>query len=335
MLLEKLTSACGLPGFEDEVRDIIKSELDGVADTLHTDRMGNLIAVKNSHLRGSHIALNAHMDEVGLCVKYINNDGTIRFTSWGIDQLLFPSMRVLVGSKKIIGVIGARPIHLQKEDERKKAFDIENLYIDIGCCKKEECEKIVSLGDFVAYDSKYTQFGESRIKAKALDNRVGCAALIELFRTPSPYKLTGIFSVQKEVGMRGSAVASQGLNADLMINIGGTICADIEGVPENEHVTTLGEGPALSLMDKTSIYLRKYLNEVVSVAEKNNIPFQYRRTGLGGTDAGNYHTSGTGTPCIGIAVPCRYIHSPISVIDKKDYDNLIRLISCFMNEGSF
>ena len=123
---------------------------------------------------------------------------------------------------------------------------------------------------------------------------------------------------------------AKSLKADLVINIEGTVGADMEGIPEEQHVTTQGAGPCLSLMDNSSVYLRKYRDEIVKVAEDNNIPYQYRRTGMGGTDAGNYHILGGGTPCIGIAVPCRYIHSPVSVMDKNDYNNLVKLIACYI-----
>ncbi|MCL2840598.1 MAG: M42 family metallopeptidase [Defluviitaleaceae bacterium] len=330
MLLEKLTSACGLPGFEDEVRDIIKAELEGIVDSIKVDRIGNLIVTKNSQASGTHIALSAHMDEVGLCVKSINADGTIKFVSWGVDQRLLPSMRLLVGEKKIPGVIGTKPIHLQSEADRGSVYDINSMFIDIGCNKKEETEKHVSLGDFIAFESKFTEFGESKIKAKALDDRVGCAAIIEILKMDLPYKMTGIFCVQEEVGLRGSAVAAKGLHADLVINFEGTICADTEGVPVHEHVTTSGAGPCLSLMDRSSIYNKKYIESIVAVAEKNKIPYQYRRTAMGGTDAGSYHTAGAGIPCIGIAVPCRYIHSPVSVMDKNDYENLVKLVAQYL-----
>ena len=333
MLLKRLTDACGLPGFEDEVRNIIKDEL--VADSIRIDRMGNLISVKNETAKGPHIAISAHMDEVGLCVKHIEKNGGIKFASWGVDQRLLPSLRVLVGKNKIPGVIGTKPIHLQKDAERKTVIEMDKLYIDIGCESKEECEKLVSLGDFVAFESEFVQFGENKIKAKALDDRVGCAAIIELMKLDLPCKITGIFCTQEEIGLRGSAVAAKGLNADLVINIEGTICADTEGVPVHSHVTTLGAGPALSLMDLRSIYSRKYLDGIIHIAEAHNIPYQYRRTGMGGTDAFNYHMANAGTPCIGISVPCRYIHSPVSVMDKNDYENLVKLIGCYLTEGTY
>ena len=332
LLLKKLTDACGLPGFEDEVREIIKEEVKDYVDSVKVDRMGNLIVTKNSNASGPHIALSAHMDEVGLCVRHINADGSLRFASWGVDQRLLPSMHVLVGSKKIPGVIGTKPIHLQTEADRSSVIDISNMAIDIGCDKKDEAEKLVNVGDFVAFSSEFVEFGDSSIKAKALDDRVGCAAIIEVLKMNLPCKLTAIFCTQEEVGLRGSAVAAKSLKADLVINLEGTIGADMEGIPEHEHVTTQGAGPSLSLMDRTSIYGRKIVDSIVKTAEKNNIPFQYRRTGMGGTDAANYHKSNGGTPVIGLAVPCRYIHSPVSVMNKNDYENLIKLIATYINE---
>ena len=333
MLIEKLTSACGLPGFEDEVREIIMAELEGVAE-MHVDNIGNLIAVKNPAAPGPHFALSAHMDEVGLCIRGIDKEGYLKFVSWGVDQRILPSMRVLVGNGKIPGVVGCKPIHLQKDGEQNKAYEIDAMYIDIGCDKKEEAEKLVGIGDFAAFDSAYTEFGENRIKAKALDDRVGCAAIIEILKTDLPFKVTGVFCVQEEIGLRGSAVASKSLQADIVINIEGTICADTEGVEKHLHITTQGAGPCISLMDRTSLYQKKYIESVVSVAEKNGIPYQYRRITTGGTDSGNFHTGRTGIPCIGISVPCRYIHSPVSVMHRHDYENLVKLIVCFIKEGS-
>ncbi|MCL1993724.1 MAG: M42 family peptidase [Spirochaetes bacterium] len=330
MLLKKLTAACGLPGFEDEVREIIKAELAGHVDELKTDRMGNLIAVKNAKAKGRHIALSAHMDEVGLCVKHIEKDGSIKFATWGVDPRILPSALVFVGKDKIPGVIGIKPIHLEKSAD--KAPEVDSLYIDIGLDKKEEVEKLVNLGDFVAFEAGYVEFGDHKVKAKALDDRVGCAAIIETLKSGVKHRLTGIFCTQEEVGLRGSAVAANNLSADLVLNLEGTICADIEGVDEQHRVTTLGAGPCLSLADSTSVYQTKYIEEIIAVAEKSGIPWQFRRSGMGGTDSGRYHTAKTGTPCIGLSVPCRYIHSPVSAMDKRDFENLKKLVLAYLND---
>ncbi|MCL2227915.1 MAG: M42 family metallopeptidase [Oscillospiraceae bacterium] len=334
MLLEKLTTACGLPGFEDEVRDIIKAELEGHVDSLKVDRIGNLVAYKKGKKNSPHVALSAHMDEVGLCVTGIEKDGTLKFESWGVDGRLLPSMHVAVGNEKLPGVVGCKPIHLQKDSERKSVYELDAMYIDIGCDSKEETEKLVNKGDFVAFVSEFTEFGDNQVKAKALDDRVGCAAIIELLKSDLPYSVTGIFCVQEEVGLRGSAMLSKSLEADLVINIEGTICADMEGVDEDKQVTNLGAGPCLSLLDMASVYQKKYLEAIVKVAEDEKIPYQYRKSGMGATDAGKYHTGGTGIPCIGIAVPCRYIHSPVSVMHKCDFENLIKLVKAFIINGA-
>ena len=330
MLIKKLTGACGLPGYEKEVREIIKAELEGHVDEIFTDRLGNLIAVKNKDAGGRHIALDAHMDEVGLCVKAADKDGYLKFDTWGVDARVLYSKSVLVGKEKIPGVIGAAPIHLLPPDQRTAAVPVDKLYIDIGCKSKEEAEKYVAPGDFAAFKSEYTEFGEHKIKAKALDDRAGCTAIIEILKSGVKSKLTAVFSAQEEVGTRGAAAAANRIDADLVIVIEGTVCADTED-DEEKRVTVQGRGPAISLVDRTSVYLRKYIDSLTECAEKNGIPYQYRRAGAGGTDAGRYHTAKGGTPCVGVAVPCRYIHSPVSVMDKRDYENLIKLLKIYID----
>jgi endoglucanase len=296
--------------------------------------MGNLIVHKKGKKKGPHIAISAHMDEVGLCITSIEKDGTLKFASWGVDGRLLPSMHVLVGKDKLPGVIGNKPIHLQKAAERRTVYAMSAMYVDFGCETKEEAEKFVSIGDFIAFNSEFTRFGDNQIKAKALDDRVGCTAAIELLKMDLPFTLTGIFCVQEEVGIRGSAMLAKTLDVDLLINIEGTICADMDGIDEDKQVTQLGAGPCLSLLDRTSVYLKKYVDAIAKVGKDENIPFQYRRSGMGGTDAGSYHTGGAGTPCIGIAVPCRYIHSPVSVMNINDLENLIKLVKAFILNGA-
>ncbi len=330
MLIKKLTDTFGLPGFENEIRNVIKEEIKDYVDKMYVDKMGNLIAIKNENAKGKHIALGAHMDEVGLVVKGIDKDGYIKIDSWGADPRILVAKTVKIGKNKIPGVIGSRPIHLVKQADRKKAIKLDELYIDIGLSSKEETEKLVSLGDFIGFDSEFTEFGEHKIKAKALDDRVGCAIIIEMLKSDIPYKITAAFSVQEEVGLRGSFASANKVFADVILNLEGTVCSDTAGVKEHLHVTTQGEGPALSLSDRTSVYLKKYVNSIVKVAEKNNIKYQFRRTGMGGTDAANFHGSHGGTPVIGISVPCRYIHSPVSIMDKRDYEAMKLLVEKYI-----
>ena len=332
MLIKKLTDACGLPGHEKEVREIIKAELEGHVDSMITDRLGNLIAVKNQNAPGRHVALSAHMDEVGLCIKSIDKDGYLGFDSWGVDARVLYTKPVLVGKDKIPGVIGAAPIHLLPPDQRSKPAPVDKLYIDIGAKNKEDAERYVSLGDFAAFDSEYVEFGEHKIKAKALDDRVGCAAIIEALRSGVKHKVTGVFTTQEEVGLRGAAAAANRVDAGLVINIEGTVCADTAGDDER-HISEQGQGPVISIADRTSYYLREYVDSIIKTAEENGIPYQIKKGAVGGTDAGRFHTAKGGTPCIGLAAPCRYIHSPVSVIDRRDYDNLVKLVICHINQG--
>ena len=329
MLLRRLTDANGLPGFECEVREIIKEEIKHHVDEMYTDRMGNLIAVKNKDKEGRHIAIAAHMDEVGLCVTNIDKDGYLRFVSWGVDARILPSKIVKIGKDKITGVIGTKAIHLQAPGERANATEVDKLYIDIGAESKEEAERLVEIGEFVSFDSEYTEFG-NKIKAKALDDRVGCLAMIEALKSDYPYKLTACFNVQEEVGIRGSAISAYQIHADLVLNLEGTVTADTMGVLEHQTVNIQGDGPSVSLIDGGSIYLRKYIDALVEVADKNAIPYQFRRTNMDGTDAANYHVAHGGTPVIGLAVPCRYIHSPVSIVDKRDLENFVKLVQKFI-----
>jgi len=332
MLIKKLTDALGLPGYEKEIRDVIKSELEGYVDSLATDRLGNLIAVKNGGAPGRHIALCAHMDEVGLCINAIDKDGYLKFDTWGVDARVLYSKPVLVGKDKIPGVIGAAPIHLLPPERRTEAVPADRLYIDIGAKNKEDAEKYVKLGDFASFASEYVEFGEYKIKAKALDDRVGCAAIIEALKSDCKNKVTGIFTTQEEVGLRGAAVAANRVDADLVIVIEGTVCADTAGEDER-RVTTQGLGPVVSFADRTSLYPKKYVESMIQCAKAGGIPYQVKRGAVGGTDAGRFHTAKGGTPCIGLAAPCRYIHSPVSVIDRRDYENLVKLTIQYIAAG--
>ena len=353
MLIKKLTDACGLPGFEKEVRDIIKAELEGHVDSMTTDRLGNLIVVKNANnnevgvanagaagaantkgaagARGRHIVLCAHMDEVGLCIRSIDKDGYLSFASWGVDARVLYTKSVLVGKDRIPGVIGAAPIHLLPPEQRSVPVPVEKLYIDIGARSKEDAESCVSPGDYAAFAGDYVEFGDNKIKAKALDDRIGCAAIIEVLKSGVKNKVTAIFSAQEETGLRGAAAAANRVCADFAIVIEGTVCADTVGEDERQ-VTVQGHGPVISVMDRTTIYLKKHVDSVIAVAKARNIPYQFRRTGAGGTDAGSIHIAKGGTPCVGISAPCRYIHSPVSVVDKRDYENLVKLLKAYLEE---
>ncbi|GAB6087856.1 M42 family metallopeptidase [Alkaliphilus crotonatoxidans] len=335
MLLEKLTNAIGISGNEKEVREIILEEIKDYVDEIKIDRMGNIIALKKGINESKNVAIAAHMDEVGLMVKGIDSSGLIRFTTiGGIDARILVSKHVLIGKDKIPGVIGAKAIHLQKPDERNKALSIDNLYIDLGCRDQGETEKYVAIGDYIAFDSTYREFGKNRVKAKALDDRVGCYLLIELLKHKQPINLTAVFTVQEEIGLRGAEVAANQIDVDLAIVIEGTTCSDVPEVEPHLQVTELDRGPAISIMDRTSIYHRKWLDAMIETATENQIPWQYRKTAFGGNDAGKFHQAKAGTPCVSVAVPCRYIHSPVSVLSKGDVNYTKQLLIKYIEKLS-
>lgn len=331
MLLKILTESSGLSGNEKEVRDIILSEIKDYCTTVKIDRIGNIIAYKEGKPNSKKIMVTAHMDEVGLMVKDIDSSGLIKFIPvGGIDKRILVSKTVLIGKYKIPGVIGAKPIHLQKRNEWSNALNISDLYIDIGAKSKEDAEKYVNIGDYVAFDSKYTEFGDNLVKAKALDNRVGCAILIDLIKNIKDISFYGVFTVMEEVGLVGAGPAAYEVNPDISIILEGTLCYDIPKLDSHMIPTYIGGGPAISLIDRTTVYNRKLRDRVVQVAKKNDIPYQFRKTAMGGNDSGRIHTSRDGSITTTISVPCRNIHSPVSVMSLEDYNNTSKLVKALL-----
>lgn len=324
-LLKEYTSAFGVSGCEKEIRNIIKADVDGLGET-KIDKLGNLILHKRGE--GKKVMLAAHMDEVGFLVNGIKDDGRIKFIPIGIDPRILISKRVVFGRTKTIGVIGAKPIHLQSPEERTKPIPAKELFIDIGASSKDEVSKYVKLGDYATFESNYVDMGKY-IKAKALDDRVGCAVLTEVLQDDYKLDLYGAYTVQEEAGLRGAGSAAFGIEPEIAIVIEGTTCADI-AKDERDWVTTPGAGPAISLMDRTSAANGRLLRRIVEVAESNNIPYQYRRGTVGGNDAGKIHRTREGCITATISVPTRYIHSPISMINKEDYENVVKLVKALL-----
>jgi endoglucanase len=333
MLLKKLTEASGVSGNEKEVRDIILNEIKGYVDDINVDRLGNIIAFKKGNNSSKKLMVTAHMDEVGLMVTDIDNMGLLKFTTvGGIDKRILVSKPVLVGKDKILGVIGAKPIHLQKREEWQKALNIDQLYIDIGVNTKEEAEKLVSIGDYITFESQYVEFGNNLVKAKALDNRVGCGLLVQLLKEIKEVSFYGVFTVMEEIGLVGAGPVAYRVDPDISIILEGTLCYDIPKLDNHLIPTYLNKGPAISLVDRTTLYNMDFRNKIVKVAEKNNIPYQYRKTSMGGNDSGKIHTARDGSITATISVPCRNIHSPTSVMSKNDYTNTYKLLKAILAE---
>lgn len=333
MLLARLTEANGAPGQEGEVRDLIRSEIAAYADEIKTDALGNLIAIKNPNAPGPKVMLAAHMDEVALMIVGIENNGYLKFRPiGGIDPRVLVAKSVVIGEKKVPGVIGSKPIHLQNPQERQRALTIQELLIDIGAKSKEEAEGKVKLGEIAYFTTKYEEFGANKVKAKALDDRVGCALAIKLLQEDVSFPLIAAFTVQEEVGLRGAGVATYQVEPDLALILEGTTASDVPGIKEYKHATSVGEGPALTVIDRASIPHPALVQELFAIAEAKGIKMQVRRNTAGGTDAGQIQRTGEGTKVATIAVPCRYIHSPVSVMSQDDFDGAYELVKEYLKE---
>lgn len=333
MLLKQLSELSGISGNEKEVRDFIIDEIKPYVDSVKIDRIGNIIAYKKGNENSKTLMVTAHMDEVGLLIKDIDSSGLLKFMPvGGIDKRILVSKTVSVGKDKVFGVIGAKPIHLQKREEWINALNMDDLYIDIGATSKEDAERFVSIGDYASFSSEYIEFGNNLIKAKALDNRVGCSLLIDLIKEIKDVSFYAVFTVMEEVGLVGAGPAAFEVNPDIAIVIEGTLCYEVSKLDSHLTPTQLGKGPAISLADRTTVYNPQFRKRIENIAKTNNIPYQYRKTAMGGNDAGKIHTNKTGALTTCISVPCRYIHSPNSVMSMDDYNNAHKLLSSILNE---
>lgn len=330
-LLKTLTEAHGVSGNENEIREILKKEAALLSDDVSIDRMGNLIAVKKGTKSAKKVIIAAHMDEVGLIIHTIADNGYLKFSAVGsIDPRVLISKRVKIGKKKIPGVIGLKAIHLQEPEERKSAVKIKQMYIDIGAKSKEEALKYVSLGDYASFDTEFATFGNGLIKAKSLDDRLGCAILLEMLKTRFPFDLYAVFTVQEEVGLRGAGAAAFAIKPSMALIIEGTTCSDVPGVEEHMRSTRLGKGPAITIMDRTSYSSKWMVDKIIEAAKNENIKFQIKESVSGGNDAGVIQLSGEGIKTAVVSIPCRYIHSPVSVADLNDFHSTAKLVEAFL-----
>jgi endoglucanase len=330
-VLEKLSNACGVAGREDEVRKIMRDSLKPYVDEILEDKLGNIIAVKKGKKNAPRVMLAAHMDEIGLFVKTITKEGFLQFTKvGGIDDRILLGQKVMVHTEKgpLHGIIGSKPPHIQKEEERKKVLTYDELFIDIGAESQEEAKKIgVKIGDPVSFDIRFAKIGNDVVIGKAFDDRVGCAIMIETMKMLKQTECTvyAVGTVQEEVGLRGATVAAFGIYPDVGIALDVTVAGDVPGVKEVEAPVKMRKGPAIEVADMGLITHPKVLRLLVEAAEENNIPYQLE-TGLpGSTDAARIALTREGVPSGVVSVPTRYIHSPASMASLKDMENAVKL----------
>ena len=331
-ILESLCNACGVSGDEGEVRAIVLENIKSHASEIKVDALGNVLARRFGQGENRlKVMVAAHMDEVGLMITQDEEDGIFRFdTVGGIDIRYLVGKPVLVGKEHVPAVIGAKPVHLTTSEERKHPITLDTLRIDVGPGNQGK----VKPGDRAVFATKFSQLGPS-LRAKALDDRLGVASLLDLVRhAPDHIDLLAAFTVQEEVGLRGAQVAAYAFDPHLAIVLDCTPANDLPpgdpGDPEAENTrynTRLGAGPAIYISDRRTLYDPRLIQHLVETAEENGIPYQLRQPGGGGTDAGAIHTQRAGIPSISVSVPGRYLHTPASIARLDDWKSTLELVS--------
>jgi endoglucanase len=324
-LLEKLCNAVAVSGNEDEVRSIVLEEIKGHCDTVKVDALGNVLAVKKGTARKRlRVMVSAHMDEVGFMLVAEDGEGLYRFeTVGGLDLRQLVGKPVWVGREHTPGVIGARPIHLTTAEERKRTIPLDTLRIDIGPGGK------AALGDRATFATRFQRSGPS-ILARALDDRLGVATLIELLKNaPANIDLLAAFTVQEEIGLRGAKVAAHALDPDLAIAVDSTPATDLpdwEGEENTAYNTKLGLGPAIYIADGGMLSDPRLVRHFTETAGAEKIPYQFRQPGGGGTDAGAIHKARAGIPSLSLSVPHRYAHTAVEMARLEDWKNTQALL---------
>lgn len=317
--MEQLKALCelqGVSGREDSVRNYIIEKIKDRAE-ISVDALGNIIAfVKGRKRAVKKVMADAHMDEVGFIVHYITADGMLKFTTVGgimTGVLLNRRVRFANGT---VGVIGSKPIHLLDSDQKDKMPDKESLYIDIGASSFQEASAVVSLGDCAVFDEKYEELGDLLV-SKALDDRAGCWALIDIINSQPEYDFYAVFSVMEEIG-HGARTATFAVDPDYAVVLESTTAADIAGVSADKKVCTVQQGAVVSFMDKGTMYDKDLFDKTIKLAEENSILCQVKAYVSGGNNAAGIHQTGDGVKTIALSVPCRYIHSASCVASVSD-----------------
>ena len=338
-MIDTLKTLCGLSGVsgsEDAVRSYIIGRVTPYADEIVTDAMGNvLVQKKGAKTPDKIVMLCAHMDEVGVLVTDITSDGYLKFATVGsVDERVLPGKSVKFGTagKSVYGVIACKATHLYKSAERQKAIKSEDMYIDIGAASLEEAQSLVQKGDSGAFDGAVTEFGDGFFKAKAIDDRFGCAVMLELIESELPIDCSFAFTVQEEVGLRGAYTATYRVSPDIAIVLEATTAADMPSVPAEKKVCKLGGGAVIPFMDGGAIYDRELYKTLTTLADANGISWQTKNVIAGGTDAAAVQRSRAGVKTAAISLPTRNLHSPSCVGKIYDMDAVLNLVRKFLED---
>jgi putative aminopeptidase FrvX len=329
-LLKKICELPGAPGFEQPIRRFVMEQVKPLVDELSTDAMGNVIAVKKGR-EDKKVMVAAHLDEISFIVTHIDDDGFIRFhTLGGFDAKTLTSQRVIIhGTEDVFGVMGSKPIHLMKPDERNKAPQTQDFYIDTGM-KKDQLKQLVKVGDPITRERELIEMGDC-VNSKSLDNRVSVFILIEALKNLKdqqlPYDLYAVFTVQEEVGLRGAIKSAHLIDPDFGIALDVTIAFDVPGAQPHEMVTRLGKGAAIKIMDGATISDYRMVNFLKQTADQHQIPWQPEILPAGGTDTAGIQRYGKNGAISGaISIPLRHIHQVIEMANKDDIQHCTALL---------
>jgi putative aminopeptidase FrvX len=333
-LLKEITEASGVPGYENDVRAIMRQYVEGVA-VIEQDKMGSFIGKHVGDADCPRVMLAGHMDEIGFMATLITKEGFVRFQPLGgwWDQVLL-GHRVIIKTAKggVLGVLGAKPPHLLDAEERKKIVEKKDMYIDVGACSEEEVREMgVRPGDPIIPVSEFTAMAKpSFYLSKAFDNRLGCAlavqALCELAEDGHPNTVYAVGTVQEEVGLRGAKTSAYVIDPDVAIILEVDIAGDVPGIKPEESSVKMNGGPTLLVYDARMIPNLKLRDMVIATAEELEIPLQFSAMAGGATDGGMIHMHNKGVPTVVIGVPTRHIHSHNAILCRDDYDRALRLV---------
>jgi len=329
-LLKKILNAPGIPGYESEIAGILKGEFSKTCEDVEIDNFGNVIARKGKGKK--RIMLAAHMDEIGLLVKHITKDGYINFIKvGGIDDRILPGQRVVIKAKgkDVLGVIGSKPPHLQREEERKQPIKYEDMFIDIGCKTKEAAEKRISVADPIIFEPNAGTLNGNLCYGKAIDDRIGCYALVKVMeKVKANAEIYAVATVQEEVGLKGARTSAFKINPDFAIAIDTTIAGDTPQMKERESSLRLGDGVAITIMEASGrgvIVNEKIKDIFIKTAKENKIKYQIDVLEGGVTDGAMIYMNREGVPTGVLSIPTRYIHSPTGVFSMDDVNQAVKL----------
>ncbi len=338
--LQVLSDAFGVAGFEDEVRDVLHDMVGTMVDECQVDPLGNLICLRGE---GPTVMLDAHMDEVGFMVRWIEADGFVRLAPLGgWDERILLAHRVTFRTDdgaRLYGVLGAPPPHILSPEDRRKAVSLEDLVVDVGAADRAEAMRWgLRVGTPATLHYPFQTLQGDYVTGKAFDDRAGCVVALEVLsrleRERLPYRLAVNFAVCEEAGLRGARTAAWRLDPVLALALEGTIGADVPGVPEAKQPVRLGSGPALTVADRSIIVRPRMIRFLERLAEEEGLDYQYKLPTYGATDAGAIHLERGGVLAGVVSVPCRYIHSPVSTLRLSDLEATVRLVAAFLRRAA-